>query len=78
MSTCDSLYKEGGNLTKLELNHVQSTTWETSSYGDPELRPPSQSYEAKKPKKSSSTEGEETDNTGSSLAESVRTEPAPR
>ena len=30
--------KEGDNLTKPELNHVQSTTWETSSYGDPDPR----------------------------------------
>ena len=37
----DSLSKEGNHSTNhsTKVNHVQSTTWETSSYGDPDPRP---------------------------------------
>ena len=52
----------------------QSATWETSPYGAPDLRPLSQSFRAKKPKQSSSEEGEGTNDTGSSLAELGRIE----
>ena len=62
--------KEGDNSTKPELNRVQSTTWETSPHGDSGSGPANQNHKAKKPKKSSSKEGEDTDDTGSSLAES--------
>ena len=64
-------------LDLTRVGHVQSTTWETSSYGDRDPGPRGQNREARKPKKSSSMEGEDTDGTGSSLAESVRTASAP-
>ena len=35
----DSRSKQGDTLTKPELNHVHSTTWETCSYGDPDPGP---------------------------------------
>ena len=67
MSPCDTSSKEGD---KPELKPVQSTTKETSTYGDPDPRLLSQSYTAKKPfKRSSSKEGEDTDTTRSGLAE---------
>ena len=47
--------------------------WEISTYGGPDPRIISQNP---KGKKSSSKEGEDTDDTGSSLAESVRMETA--
>ena len=71
----DTLSKQGDTWTKTEPHNVQSTMRETTAYGDPDLRPQSQSYKANKSsKKSSSNEGDEIDNTGSSLAGSVRIE----
>ena len=65
------------DATEPEPNHVQSTTRESSAYGDPDPRPQSQSYTVNKSsKKSSSKEGEDTDDTGSRLAELVYGETA--
>ena len=73
----DAPSKQDDNSTKPGLNHVQSTTREPSPYGDLDLRPRSQNCAAKKPsEKSSSKEGDDTDDTGSSLAESVHIETA--
>ena len=57
-----------------ECRHV----WQVGGRGtpDPDPRPLSQDHKAKKPKQSSSKEGEDTEDTGSSLAESVRIESA--
>ena len=70
-SPCDSPSKEGDTSTKPELNHVESTTWKTSSYGDPDPGPLHQNHTTKKSKKSSSKEGEDTEDTGPSQAESI-------
>ena len=54
------------------MNHVQSTTRETSTNADPYLKLRSHSHATKKPsKKSSSEEVDDADDTGSTLA--VRT-----
>ena len=37
-SARDTPSQDRDKSPKPELNHVQSTTWETSSYGDPDLR----------------------------------------
>ena len=63
--------KEGDNPTQPELNRVHSTARETSPYGNPDPGPLNQTHQVKKPKKSSSKEGEDTEDTGSGLAESA-------
>ena len=45
-----------------------SPTWETSSYSNPQLGPLNQNHQFTKPKKSSSKEGEDIEDIGSSLA----------
>ena len=62
------------NSTKSELSHVQSTTWETSSYGHPDPGSRNQNHPVKKPQKPLTKEDEDTEDAGSSLAESVRIE----
>ena len=54
---------------KPKLNHVLSTIAETSTYGNPDLRPRRQSYTVLQ-------RGDDTDSTGSSLAISVHMETA--
>ena len=56
--------REGDNSTKPELNHVQSTTRGTDAYGNPVPVPSS--------KQSTSRSGEDTEDAGSSSAESVQ------
>ena len=55
----DSPSKEGDT----SVNHVRSTTQETSSYGDPEPRSLSRIHTPKKPRRSLSEEGDDTDDT---------------
>ena len=43
-SPWNSPCKEGDNSTKPELNHVQSTTWETCSFGIPDPGPLNQNH----------------------------------
>ena len=53
----DSPTKEGDDSSAPELNHVPSTTSETSVYGDPDPGTASQNQKAKKPKNSSPKDG---------------------
>ena len=75
MSTRDASSKEGDNSMKPRLNHVQSTTRETTTNGGPEVHPQSQSCTTKKSSKNSSgKECDDTDDTVSRVAESVHVE----
>ena len=74
MSPSGTLSKEGDDSIKPELNHVQSITRGTCTYGDLDLQPRSQKYTAQKKssEKSSSKECDYTDDIRSSLAELIR------
>ena len=80
MSPRNSPSKKGDNLTKPELNRVQSTTLETNSYGNPGSDPRTKIIKPKRlkshPQRRVKIQKIQKTQTGSSLAESVRIESA--